>query len=137
MTFNPYLTFNGNCAEAFARYAEIFGAEIGEVMKFGDAPSGVSLPPISDDLVMHAQLNLGDSVLMGSDMSGSGETKYSGIQIQMGYDDVDEARRVFEALAEGGEVEMPFEKTFWAAGFGMVRDRFGVPWMINCNQPAA
>ncbi len=136
MTFNPYLTFNGNCAEAFASYAEIFGAEIGMMMKFGDAPSGVSMPGASDDLIMHAQLNLGDSVLMGSDMTGDGETRVSGIQIQMGYDDVDEARQVFEALAEGGVVEMPFQKTFWAAGFGMVRDRFGVPWLINCDQPA-
>ena len=136
MTFCPYLSFNGTCAEAFERYSEIFGAEITFMEMYSDAPESESMPEWSSDRVMHARLQLGDHMLMASDMPSSSEVKCSGISVQMGFETVEEARRVYDALAEGGSIMMPFEKTFWSAGFGGVVDRFGIPWLINCDQPA-
>ena len=132
MKFTPYLTFDGTCEAAMNLYVEIFGAKIVFMQKFGDAPESEGMPPNSADRIMHAHLDLGGSSLMASDSWGE-EVTHSGMSVQMGYDTVEEARRVFEALSEGGNVVMDFQPTFWSAGFGIVNDRFGVPWLINCD----
>ena len=135
MIFNPYLTFDGSCAEAFERYAEIFGAKITYIQKFSDAPESESMPAEAGDRVMHARLELGDGMLMASDTMKPGDVVCSGISVQVSLATFDEAKRVFDALAEGGEISMPFEGTFWSAGFGALRDRFGIPWLVNCDEP--
>jgi PhnB protein len=138
MSFSPYLFFSGNCAEAFRRYEEIFGGEV-NVMTFADVPDGTeTMPGAEPDQVMHASLKLADSFLMGSDdPTGTGGPK-SGVSVAFSAPDAGEAKRVFEALAEGGEVTMPFSATFWSKGFGMCTDRFGVPWMVDtAGEPTA
>lgn len=133
MNLNPYISYKDNCLEAFETYAKIFGGEVVFVQKFGDAP-GSSAPEHVADKVMHARVNLGGNILMGSDSFDPDEySAPKGITIQSGWDDFEAAKGAFDALAEGGEITMPFEATFWAKGFGMVTDRFGVPWMLNVD----
>ena len=131
MSFNPYLFFSGDCAEAFQRYQEIFGGEL-SVMTMADVPEGVEqMPGTNPEDVMHASLKVGDAVLMGSDdPSGTGGPKVGAAVAYTGRDEGD-AKRVFDALAEGGEAPMPFGPTFFSKGFGMCTDRFGVPWMVD------
>jgi PhnB protein len=130
MSFNPYLFFDGNCAEAFQRYQEIFGGEL-NVMKNADAPEGAGMPGAKPDDVMHVSLKVGDAYLMGSDdPTGTGGPKV-GAAVAYTAADEGEAKRAFDALADGGETTMPFSATFWSKGFGMCTDRFGVPWMVD------
>jgi PhnB protein len=131
MSFNPYLFFSGNCAEAFQRYKEIFGGEL-NVMTNADVPEGVEqMPGAKSEHVMHASLKVGDALLMGSDdPTGTGGAKV-GVSVAYTAADESEGKRAFDALADGGETTMPFGATFWSKGFGMCTDRFGVPWMID------
>jgi PhnB protein len=130
MSFNPYLFFSGNCAEAFQRYQEIFGGEL-NVMTNADAPEGAGMPGAKPEDVMHVSLKVGDALLMGSDdATGTGGPKV-GAAVAYTAPDEGEAKRAFDALADGGETTMPFSATFWSKGFGMCTDRFGVPWMID------
>ena len=135
MNFNPYLNFNGNCAEAMAFYAEVFGGEVTFIQTFGESSMAEDMPPAMHELVMHASLRIGDRIVMASDDPSGKYELPRGIHVQTGFPDFTEAQRIFNALAVGGEVTMPFEKTFWTSGFGMVRDRFGIPWMVNCDEP--
>jgi PhnB protein len=138
MSFNPYLFFSGNCAEAFQRYREIFGGEL-NVMTNADVPEGVDqMPGANPEHVMHASLRVGDALLMGSDDPTGDEGPKVGVSVAYTAADEGEARRAFEALADGGETTMPFSATFWSKGFGMCTDRFGVPWMIDtAGEPGA
>jgi PhnB protein len=132
MSFHPYLFFSGGtCAGAFRRYQEVFGGEL-QVMTNADAPEGVeSMPGAEPGHVMHASLTVGDGLLMGSDdPTGTGGAMV-GVGVAFTAPDEGEAERIFDALAEGGEVTMPFGATFWSKGFGACNDRFGVPWMID------
>ncbi|MBL4874054.1 MAG: VOC family protein [Rhodobacteraceae bacterium] len=133
MNFAPYLTFNNNCAEAMAFYANLFNGEVTAIQTFGESALAANLPPEMHKLVMHASLRISDQIIMASDDPSGNYVPPRGIQVQIGFPDFTEAQRVFEALALGGEIKMPFEKTFWTSDFGMVRDRFGIPWMVNCN----
>lgn len=133
MEVNAYVTFDGNCREAFTRYAEIFGGEIAYIQTFGDSPEDFGVPKEMHDRIMHSSITIGDGILMGSDDPTGNHKPPSGIHLSVNLDDVSEARRIFDLLAEGGNVTMPFDKTFWADGFGMVTDRFDVPWLVNCN----
>lgn len=138
MSFNPYLFFSGDCAEAFQRYKEIFGGEL-QVMTNADLPEGAeSMPGAKPEHVMHASLNVGDAILMGSDdPTGDGGPKVGSAVAHTAADEA-EAKRVFEALSDGGQVTMPFSQTFWSRGFGMCTDRFGVPWMVDtAGEPPA
>lgn len=132
MSFHPYLFFSdGRCAEAFQRYHEIFGGEL-QVMTHADLPEGAEpMPGAEPHHVMHAAVTVGDGLLMGSDdPTGDGGPKV-GIAATYVAPDAQEGKRVFGALAEGGEVQMPFEPTFWSAGFGACVDRWGVSWMVD------
>jgi PhnB protein len=135
VTFHPYLTFGGNCREAFSRYHEIFGGDL-VVMTMADMPDAEGpVPEEMADLVMHAALTFDDNLLMASDDPTGGFDGVRGMNVNYSVADVDEAKRVFEALAEGGEVTMPISETFWSPMFGMCTDRFGTPWMVNAEAP--
>ena len=137
MSFHPYLFFsNGQCAEAFARYHEIFGGEL-QVMTNADVPEGVDpMPGAEPHHVMHASIAIGEGLLMGSDdPTGDGGPKV-GVAVTFTASDFDEGKRVFEELAEGGERFMTFEPTFFSAGFGSCLDRFGVNWMVDTAETA-
>lgn len=132
MSFAPYLFFSdGRCAEAFRHYHEILGGDL-EVMTNADVPDGEEpMPGAEPHHVMHASIAIGGGFLMGSDdPTGDGGPKV-GVAVTYTAATSDEARRVFEALAEGGEVSMPFEPTFFSTGFGSCLDRFGVSWMVD------
>jgi len=133
MYVNPYVNFNGDCATAFRFYEECLGGTVEAMITFGETEGGDQMPPDMKDLVMHARMKVGDSVLMGSDAPQPRYTKPQGAYISLQVDDPAEAERIFHALEEGGTVEMPIQQTFWAERFGMLVDRFGIPWMINCE----
>ena len=130
MHLRPYLTFNGQCAEAMAYYQSILGGKL-DVLRYRDTPD-MPAPPGAGDLVMHARLVAGDHVLMASDaMPGQPYAGMHGFGITLAYDTAEDARRTFAKLATGGQIGIPMEKTFWAEAFGMVTDRYGTPWLIN------
>lgn len=143
MNINPYLFFDGNCREAFEFYSQCLGIDIKAMMSTSDMPAeaGAESPqmdcagqPATSDKIMHACLDLGGSFLMASDwMSPEPFQLPKGFSVALGVDSVAEAERVFKALSAGGEVNMPLDKTFFAAAFGMLVDKFGVPWMVNCD----
>ncbi|ARU88106.1 VOC family protein [Pseudomonas sp. M30-35] len=138
MKINSYLTFDGNCEEAFNFYAECLGGKIDGLMRFADMPSEEGeVPPELAERILHARLVVGDQVLMASDSCPM--SPYEGIRgnsVALNLDCIDKGERIFNALAQGGTIEMPFEQTFWATRFGSVKDRFGVPWLINCETEA-
>ncbi|HEV3226316.1 MAG TPA: VOC family protein [Acidimicrobiales bacterium] len=135
MSFSPYLFFTNNCAEAFARYHEILGGDL-FMMKASEVPEGTEVPPGQPDLIIHAALNVDGNFLMASDdpTGDGGPTK--GISVSYVVNDAGEAKRVFDALAEGGQVTAPLSETFFSPMFGMCVDRFGIPWMINTEAAA-
>lgn len=137
MAFRPYLFFGGNCRQAFTRYQEIFGGEV-MLMTGADAPAGDTPPDMPADLVLHAGLMIGDDhYLMGSDDPTT--TDFGPVQgMMVSYDAADDAdaKRVFDALADGGTVSSPLESTFFSTSFGMCTDRFGTPWMVVAPEPA-
>jgi PhnB protein len=137
MAIHPYLFFNGSCREAFTRYQEVFGGEL-QLMTMGDAPSDEPVPADKADLVIHASLTFGDNLLMASDdpmSSSSGPVQ--GMMVSYSTADVDDATRVFDALAKGGTVTQPMIETFFSPAWGMCTDRFGTPWMVGADQPAS
>lgn len=131
----PYLTLDGTTKQAFAFYAEVLGGELEFSQSFGESPMADEIPAEYRDRIMHAALRLPDGRLMGSDAGpwAPFEGPMQSCSLSLQFKDVETSRKVFNALAVGGTVTMPFEKTFWAAGFGMLRDRFGVTWMVNCE----
>ncbi len=136
MAFHPYMFFGGNCREAFTRYQEVFGGEL-ILLPMKDMPSDEPVPAAQADLIMHAALRFDDSLLMGSDDPTTDSFgPVQGMQVNYAVADVDEAKRVFEALADGGEVTLPIAETFWSPMFGMCVDRFGTPWMVGAEAPA-
>jgi PhnB protein len=136
MAFHPYLFFGGNCREAFTRYQEIFGGEL-FFMTMKDMPSDQPVPAGQEDLIMHAALTRDVNLLMASDDPTTDSFgPVQGMQVNYSVSDVAEAKRVFEALADGGKITMPIAQTFWSPMFGMCVDRFGTPWMISAEAPA-
>lgn len=136
MKMNPYLTFNGNCEEAFNTYAKILGGKIEAMLPFEGTPSEGYVPAEWKNKIMHACLSFGDNKLMASDGPSDRSEKMQGISVALHAEEPVEAERLFNALSEGGKVTMPLEETFWARKFGMLVDRFGTPWMINCSKQA-
>ena len=135
MNFTPYLNYSGQCAEAFRLYEQVFGGKIEMMSTFGESPMADHTPPELHNWVMHVRMAVGDQVLMGSDTPPEHYQKPQGLQVAIAVDKVADAERIFNALAENGTVTMPLQKTFWAAGgFGMLVDRFGIPWMVNCEK---
>jgi len=132
MHIQPYLFFEGSCEQAIQFYRDAVGAEVQMLLRFKDLPEGEPgmVPPGSADKIMHASLQIGQSKLMMSDGRCSGTPGFAGFSLSLAVADDAEAQRVFAALEDGGQVVMPLAKTFFSPRFGMVRDRFGVQWMV-------
>jgi len=133
----PYLNFDGQCKAAFERYHQILGGEIVAMVTHADTPASEHVSQEWQDRIMHARLVSGDLVLMGSDSPPEYYEQPKGLFVSLMVETAEEADRIFGALAEGGEVRMPIQETFWATRFGMLTDRFGTPWMVNCEKAGA
>jgi PhnB protein len=138
MKVEPYLMFEGRCEEALDFYRRALGAQVTMLMRYKDNPEPASGPGCAEgggpgptpEMVMHAAFTVGQTQLMASDGMGSGRPNFQGISLALSPADAAEARRCFDALADGGQVQMPLAKTFFSQAFGMVADRFGVSWMV-------
>ena len=136
MSFHPYLAFAGNCRDAFTRYQEIFGGEVAILSAADVPPEAAEEMGDVGDMVLHAALMVGDQLLMGADSpEGTFDGQNRGMCCNFSVDEPAEAERVFAALSDGGEVQMPLSPTFFSPGFGMCIDRFGTPWMVVTNDP--
>ena len=135
MKFTPYLNFNGNCADAFKFYEGVFGGKIVFLQTHAQSPMKDQVPPDWQDKVLHVNLDVNGQALMGSDAPPGHYAKPQGLYVTISVDP-EAGERIFSALAENGKVTMPFGKTFWSSGFGMVVDRFGTPWMVDSGQAA-
>jgi len=132
MQIDPYLNYNGNCEEAFRFYEKTLGGKIEMLMKYSQAPAGGGpTPPGFENKVMHVRMSVGKQIIMASDAPPGHFAPMQGFNVSLMFDKLAEAERVYNALADGGKVMMPFAQTFWAERFGMVTDRFGTPWMVN------
>ena len=134
MNVEPYLFFEGRCEEAVEFYRKALGAEDVMIMRYKDSPEPPppgTLPPGSENKVMHARLRIGETTVMASDGLAQGRPSFHGFSLSITVPDEARAEKMFTALAEGGQVQMPLAKTFRSPRFGMVTDRFGVGWMIN------
>jgi len=136
MRATPYLNFDGTCAEAFRHYERVLGGTILYLQTHGDSPMRNNVGPEWHDRVMHALFQAGELQLMASDAPPSHYEKPSGVYVSLHLDSAAEADRIYAELSEGGEVKMPLQETFWAERFAMFSDRFGTPWMINCEGKA-
>jgi PhnB protein len=133
MQLQPYLFFDGRCEEAIEFYEKVLGADVTMLMRFKDSPEPHQpdmIPPGSEEKVMHATFRIGESTVLASDGRCQGKPKFDGFALSLTVKDDAEAERLFKALGEGGEVQMPLTKTFFSSRFGMVADRFGVSWMV-------
>jgi len=133
---NHYLHCNGQCEAAFKFYEKVLGAKIDGMFTFGDSPMAKEVPSDWQKKVMHARMTVNGNVLMGADASSERYQRPQGFSVSIGVKEPEEAERVFKELAQNGTVQMPIQKTFWSARFGMLADQFGIPWMVNCEQAA-
>lgn len=137
MKFTPYLIFPGTCAEAFALYTRVFDAQVTTNMRYDQMPAGSQTPPDAGDKIAHVCIAKGDFRLMGGDMVSAAECETGKMPgagaVHIAVDSVEEAQRIFAALGESGKATMPLSQTFWSKQFGMVRDQFGVDWMLDCE----
>ena len=134
MQMNPYLSFKGQCEEAFKFYEQCLGARLGLNFRYAGTPLSNDVPADWQDKVMHGSLTVGDQVLMGGDVAPDGYEEPKGFSLSLQIKSIAEAERIFHELGKDGRVVLPLEKTFWAARFGMLVDRFGIPWQINCGE---
>ncbi len=135
MQINPYLTFNGQCEAAFKFYEQVLGGKIAFQMTWAEMPGATEQFPVEMlKRIMHMHLSLGDQAIMGADSPPDQYQKPAGLNVSIHVKDPSEAERIFNGLAEGGTMTMPFQKTFWSQGFGMCVDQFGIPWMVNTEQ---
>ena len=136
MQLIPYLGFDGQCEAAFKLYERCLGGKIECMMTYDSKPAEYPVPPEWNKRILHATLRVGDQVLMGADAPPDRYQKPQGFSLTLGLNDQAEAERIFKALAEQGTVEMLLQETFWAVRFGVLVDRFGIPWTVNCERPA-
>lgn len=130
-----YLNYGGNCEEAFRFYEKHLGGKIGMMMKYGDMPDKKSLPPEQEKFVLHARLEIGQTALMASDVPPQQFQPMRSVYLCLSVDSTEEAERIYALLADGGEIFMPIEETFFAFRFGQLRDKFGTNWMITHERP--
>jgi PhnB protein len=136
MQLNSHLHFNGQCEKAFKFYEKCLGGKIDAMVPHEATPSAEQVPAEWRSNIVHARMTVGDQILMGMDAPPERYHKPQGFHVNIGLKDLAEGKRIFLTLAENGNVNMPFGPTFWAPGFGMLVDRFGIPWMINCEKAA-
>jgi len=133
----PYLFFIGRCEDTINFYVAAIGAEVAMMMRFGDSPDPAQIPPGAEDQIMHATLLIdGRPLLMSDGMEGESPS-YEGFSLSLQAADYNTGKSLFDALAADGEVQMPYGETFWSQGFGMLKDRFGMPWMVGVVMPEA
>jgi PhnB protein len=140
MQMTTYLSFKGECEAAFKFYEQCLDGQLGAIFRYAGSPLADQVPADWQDKVMHGSFTLGDQVLMGGDVAPDRYEQPKGFSLSLQMQSPADAERIFHELAKDGTVVMPLEKTFWAARFGMVVDRFGIPWLINCeasDQPPA
>jgi PhnB protein len=133
MQLSTSVSFNGQCKEAFTFYAKCLGGKIQVMMTWGESPMSDHVKPEWHDKIIHTNLVVGQTSIMGSDAPPEMYEKAGGFSVAIHTEDPAEAERVFNALSEGGTIQMPLQQTFWATRFGMTVDRFGIPWMVNCG----
>lgn len=132
MKIDPYLNFDGNCEEAIRFYEKTLGGKIQMMMTYDQAPPGDNPTPKGwEKKIMHVSMTLGNVTLMASDAPPGHFSPMQGLFVSLAPDSKAQAEKIYNALADKGNVLMPFQQTFWAEGFGMVVDRFGTPWMVN------
>ncbi|MFN7980900.1 MAG: VOC family protein [Vicinamibacterales bacterium] len=134
MQINPYLSFDGRCRDAFQFYEKALGGTIAFMQTIGETPMAAHMPADAHSRVMHVTLTVGDQVLQGADAPPGQFTQPAGFCVALHFDEPADGERVFAALSENGKVQMPFQATFWARGFGMLIDQFGTPWIIKAGQ---
>jgi len=130
MHVQPYLMFDGRCEEASEFYKKAIGADVEMLMRWKDSPDKSMCSPGNEEKVMHMQFKVGDTTIMASDGRNTGNPDFKGFALTINAKDETEADRLFNALADGGQVQMPMAKTFFSPRFGMVADKFGVGWMV-------
>ncbi len=135
MKIQPYLNFNGQCDEAFRLYEQALGGKIVYRHTYGNSPMASQVGPDWTDKVMHISMDLGGQMLLGCDAPAPHYQHPQGLRVNLDFQDVAEAERVYTALSENGQIAMPLQETFWAQRFAMFTDRFGTPWMINVSKP--
>jgi PhnB protein len=135
MEVHPYLTFDGQCEAAFRFYEKCLDGRIAMMMTYGESPLAAHSPAAWHGKILHVTLAIGDQTLAGADAPADRYEKPQGFSMSLNIRDAAEAERIFSSLAENGAVQMPIQETFWALRFGMLVDRFGTPWMINCGKP--
>src|SRR5690349_3923678 len=133
MQISPYLIFNGDCRAAFKFYEQLLGGKIDFSMTYGESPAAAETAPEHKERLIHIRMSIRGQTLMGSDAHGGRYEKPQGTWISLNVDSPAEGERIFKGLSENGSTVMPFQKTFWAEGFGMCVDRFGTPWMVNAE----
>jgi len=131
MQMNAYLSFRGDCEAAFTFYAECLGGTVGQIFRYGGTSFMEQAPPGWENKVMHGSLTVGDQVFLGADLAPDKYEPPKGFSLSLHLDSPSDAERIFPLLAHGGTIVMPLEKTFWAARFGVLIDRFGLQWVIN------
>jgi PhnB protein len=134
MRLNPYLNFNGNCKEAFQFYEKVFNSKIEHLMTHANSPMAQSTPPDWQDKILHVAMKVGETIIYGSDAPPNYYRAPGGLHISVSIEATEEAERLFKQLSEGAAITLPLQETFWANRFGMLTDRFGIPWMINCEK---
>jgi PhnB protein len=132
MQLNLYLFYNGNCEAAFKYYEKVLGARIEMMLRAEEAPSDMPAAPGREKTSMHGRISIDGQVLMASDSPPDRFHKPQGFSVSLTIHDLADAERKFNALSEGGSLNMPFSETFFAKGFGMCVDQFGIPWMVSC-----
>jgi len=135
MNTSAYLNFPGTCEEAFNFYAKCLNSQIVALIRASDTPMKDHAPADRQNMVMHARMVIGDTLLMGSDAPPDFFKPAQGFSVCLSVPEIAEAERVYAALSEGGKIEMAIQETFWANRFGTFTDRYGTPWMINCEKP--
>lgn len=133
MEMNPYLNFKGDCEAAFKFYEQSLNAQLGPIFRYAGSPMAEQVPADWSDKIMHGSLTVGNQVLMGADVAPDQYQEPKGFSLSLQIKSVADAERIFRDLSSGGRVVMPLGKTFWAARFGVVVDRFGIQWLINCE----
>ncbi len=133
MQMSPYLSFKGECEAAFKFYERSLGGQLGAIFRYGGTPLEHLVPADWSDKVMHGSLTLGAQVLQGADVAPDRYEEPRGVSLSLQIESTADAERIFHDLARDGRIVVPLEQTFWAARFGMLVDRFGIPWLINCE----
>jgi PhnB protein len=133
MRVSPYLSFKGQCEAAFTFYEQCLGGQLGAIFRYAGTPMADQVPADWQDKVMHSSLAVGELLLMGGDVAPDRYEEPKGFSLSIQIKNTSEAERIFHELASDGRVVLPLEQTFWAERFGMIVDRFGIPWPINCE----